>query len=500
MTLLCICEPDIAEVVSGIAAEFTALHPDLPPLTATEPLSFAAAEDWISGAPPPVVALLDPELGGSRHSARNVRNFLDRHCGEGGMPAIILLRCTPSEFEIDALRNPRVWTWSIEARADAEERLLAVLGACCRPGAPRHFCATVTFIDRDRATLTVTENGVAQLQSRPLLKRAEDRASLNALAAEDLEPPRGGDFRAVWRRYRMNGHLTFSTLFGSELGDALISAQPNDTLELRFEMAPDQIEHRHGLPLELMSRAIGDDHLGFACTLRPMARRVALVRRDPTGVDKPRLLFIEAPTKGEIEVLNTSGNKVKQRLDDIADSITDQWARLDTLEKRGLLALETLTPENFGQRGATTFRNALEARLRDERKELPRIDILHFAGHGITQRPRDTQLVLPSRVGHETLELRELAQWLPDSVREVFLAACQTASVAAADYLHRQRRCSVLGFRWAVVAKRIPDFVEAFYTAHLRGQPVAVAYRIACERAQLNTDPAFVSAVALAAD
>jgi hypothetical protein len=101
----------------------------------------------------------------------------------------------------------------------------------------------------------------------------------------------------------------------------------------------------------------------------------------------------------------------------------------------------------------------------------------------------------------ELLEVKELAEWLPSSVRHVFLAACQTASVSSAAHLHYDKGCSLVGFRWKVVAQPIPDFVLAFYESHLRERKsVAAAYRSACQRARLPEDPAYVSAVALSAD
>jgi hypothetical protein len=52
--------------------------------------------------------------------------------------------------------------------------------------------------------------------------------------------------------------------------------------------------------------------------------------------------------------------------------------------------------EAHGIPRAVSFRDALERRLRRPMDDDKSIDILHFAGHGISRRPTETRLVLLS--------------------------------------------------------------------------------------------------------
>jgi len=318
--------------------------------------------------------------------------------------------------------------------------------------------------------------------------------------------------------------MAFNALFG-EIGRKLISDDPNESVEFRFDFDVDlvQLRRRFALPLELITRVANDSHDGFLCNLRPMARRVFRNKRRPGGrpplEHPPHILFVNAgAAKGELRILGERDPESRW-LHSIADSTDAQRMRLEELSTAGLCTLEELTLEKFNAKceapipRALSFRDALERRLRQPRKDDKPIDILHFAGHGISRRPTETRLaLLPApRLNQEAeplelkevdlLEVRELAEWLPGSVRHVFLAACQTASIASAEHLHQARGCSLVGFRWRVVAKRIPDFVSGFYKAHLRERKsVAAAYHAGCQKARLPEDPASVSAVALAAD
>jgi len=303
------------------------------------------------------------------------------------------------------------------------------------------------------------------------------------------------------------------------MGRALISNVPSDSIEFRFDIDKMQLQDRFALPLELITLVANDSHDGFLCNLRPMARRVLDIKGRPAnGVVPPHILFVNAgAAKGGFSILGEE--KMERRtLPSIQDSTDDQRRRLEDLSQQGLCTLEELTIESFnascdaqGAVKARSFRDALERRLRRPMPGDRDIDILHFAGHGISQVKSETRLILPGNpprpgagqqaTDADLLEVKELAEWLPVSIEFVFLAACQTASISSAEHLHLAKSCSVVGFRWKVVAKRIPEFVDGFYGAYLR-QPrsVASAYRAACEKARLPEDPNYVSAVALAAD
>lgn len=485
--------------------------------------TFDAATTFLK-AHVPDVALIDPETGGGRQGERDTRAFLERFsAADSKFGAVLVLRAPGSEFEVEAVRNPRVWTWDTRAYTDGtmdpEDRLIQALKVASREPEPRHFRAIVRFAD-DVVTLSVEENGIPVIRNRPLLTDGDAKQNLESLAEENLEPPEFGDFREVWRKYKLRGLIVFTALFG-EIGRALISDDPNESVEFRFDIDPMQLRRRFALPLELMTRVANDSHDGFLCNLRPMARRVLHFKRRPANSERPpHILFVNAGTaKGELRILGETEVE-SRRLHSIQESTDEQRTRLEGFSEAGLCTLEELTLEKFnatceahGSPRAASFRDALERRLRRPMDDDKSIDILHFAGHGISRRPTETRLVLlptpkpnqeaePLEVKEvDLLEVKELAEWLPGSVRHVFLAACQTASIASAEHLHQAKGCSLVAFRWRVVAKRIPDFVSGFYEAHLRERKsVAVAYHAGCQRARLPEDPASVSAVALAAD
>lgn len=468
----------------------------------------------------PDVALIDPETGGGRQGESSIRGFLERFSGtDPKFGAVLVLRAPGSEYEVEAVRKPRVWTWDTCAQTngglDPEERLNRALTIASAAPKARNFRAIVSFTG-DVVTLSVEENGISVIRDRPLLTDAESKSTLDDLATVDLEPSEVGDLRQTWRNYKSSGYSAFNALFGP-IGKALISNDPNESVEFRFDMERMQFQRRFALPLELIALVANDRPDGFLCNLRPMARSASNIKRRPANSDhRPHILFVDAgAAEGEFSILGKEGISLRS-LPSIRNSTDAQRERLEDLRDDGLCTLEQLTLEDFneccearGLKKARSFRDALQSRLcRPVDGDKP-VDILHFAGHGISQHQSETRLILPpapARPGEgagevDLLEVRELAEWLPESVRVVFLAACQTASISSAEHLHLAKGCSLVGFRWKVVAKRIPEFVSGFYDAHLRERKsVAGAYRAGCQRAQLPEDPAWVSAVALAAD
>src|SRR5262249_39117901 len=139
MKILFICDdPDIQLIVnSTVDARLITLA------------SFDAATQYLE-AHVPDVALIDPETGGGRQGARDTRPFLERFlAADSNFGAVLVLRAPGSEFEVEAVRNPRVWTWDTcahrEGGMDPEERLIqALMVASCEPK-PRHFRAIVSF-------------------------------------------------------------------------------------------------------------------------------------------------------------------------------------------------------------------------------------------------------------------------------------------------------------------------------------------------------------------
>jgi len=470
----------------------------------------------------PNVALIDPETGGGRQGEKSIYTFLERFsASDAKFGAVLVLRAPGSEYEIEAVRNPRVWTWDTCAKTNGglepEERLIRALEVASAAPQARNFRAIVSFTG-DVVTLSVEESGISVIRDRPLLTDAESKATLEFMVMDDLEPSELGDLRKTWRSYKQSGYSAFNALFGP-IGKALISSDPNESVEFRFDMERMQFQRRFALPLELIALVANDRPDGFLCNLRPMARSALHVKRRPANSDHiPHILFVNAGSaEGEFSILGNDGIS-RRLLPSIQDSTNAQRQRLEDLCDDRLCTLEELTLEKFNEkcdaRGvgkARRFRDALERRLRRPMDGDTVIDILHFAGHGISLRQTETRLMLPPDPSRpddgaamndvDLLEVRELAEWLPDNVRVVFLAACQTASISSAEHLYLAKGCSLIGFRWKVVAKRIPDFVSGFYDAHLREQKsVAGAYRAGCQKAQLPEDPAWISAVALAAD
>jgi hypothetical protein len=509
MTLLFICDDSKMQLmvngtIDDLIEPANALR-ELRPFT-----TFDSATTWLKdrpqNRPPPTAVLIDPQTG--RQGAQDTRAFLNELSAKE-LHAVVALRAPGSEFDIEGVRNPRVWTWDTSAATDGEkgpeERLIEALLAASRPEVPRHFRVTVNFAG-DAVTLTVEENGVTVIRKRPLLTDAGARATLESVVNADFEPLEAGNSRETWRRYKLSGYTVFNALFG-DIGKALISDDPSETVEFRFEIEPVQLARRFALPLELITRVANDSHDSFLCNLRPMARCIPSTRpRLASLAHVQHILFLDAGSaEGAMSILGAFEPE-DRALRSIAVSTAAQRTRLEDMRATGLCTLELLTLEEFNKRAVPKAPSLLEAvrrRLCEPRNDDPAIDILHFAGHGITRVDTETRLVLPGEQPRqvELLEVKQLAEWLPSSVRHVFLAACQTASVSSAAHLHYDKGCSLVGFRWKVVAQRIPDFVLAFYEAHLRERKsVAAAYRSACQRARLPEDPAYVSAVALSAD
>jgi hypothetical protein len=510
MTVLFVCaDPAVQLTVNSTVYEMVDKGDPLYSLASF--VTFEAATKFLEAHPgPQLAALLDPETGGRRQGELDTHAFIKRFSGadDGRLSVVLAIRAPGSDFEIEAVRNPRVWTWDTSETTDAEigpeERLIKILRAASHHEVPRHFCATVRFDDA-AVTLTVEENGVPLIRKRPLLTNAGDKATLQSIVGDDLEPPEVFDPK-VWTKYKDKGNLVFKALFG-EIGQVLISDATSDTVEFRFVIAPTELQSRFGLPLELIARAADGTHDDFLCSLRPMARRVGQVKRRPADAERPpHILFVDAgAAEGDLEISGDTGLE-KRVLKSIALKTEAQRVALQALHDKGRCTLELLTLDEFNNRTsphAQSFREAMQRRLCKAMPGDPNIDILHFAGHGITRVASETRLLLPSPVPLEIdpLEVKELAEWLPGSVRLVFLAACQTASISSAAHLHQAKGCSVVGFRWKVVATRIPDFVRGFYDAYLcEGKSVAAAYRSGCHNARLKEDPAYVSAVALAVD
>lgn len=469
----------------------------------------------------PDVALIDPEAARGRNAERQTRDFLHRYSSEDSkFGAVLVLRAPGSEFEIEALRNPRVWTWDTTdtaGEADPEVRLVDALMAAASKPTTRHFRAIVSF-KGDAVTLNVEENDVLVMRNWPLLRDAYEIANLEAVAKEDLEPTGYDEPRRLWQKYKNSGYKAYNALFG-QIGRVLISNDPSDSVEFRFNMDKTQLQRHFSLPLELITLVANDSHDGFLCNLRPMARSVTDRKRKSVHSEKiPHILFVNAGSaEGGFSILGDE--KIERRsLPSIQKSTDEQLQRLLDLEKKGRCTLEELTLELFNAKcekfdtiKARSFRDALRRRLCEPMPGDRESDILHFAGHGISQVQSETRLVLPAdtprqgaaqkAISADLLEVKELAEWLPSQISLVFLAACQTASISSAEHLHLAKNCNLVGFRWKVVAKRIPEFVEGFYDAYLR-QPasVASAYRAGCQKARQPEDPNYVSAVALAAD
>ena len=168
---------------------------------------------------------------------------------------------------------------------------------------PRHFRVTVNFAG-DAVTLTVEENGATVIRKRPLLTDAGARATLESVVNADFEPLEAGNSRETWRRYKLSGYTVFNALFG-DIGKALISDDPSETVEFRFEIEPVQLARRFALPLELITRVANDSHDSFLCNLRPMARCIPSTRpRLASLAHVQHILFLDAGSaEGAMSIL-----------------------------------------------------------------------------------------------------------------------------------------------------------------------------------------------------
>ncbi|MBC7801371.1 MAG: CHAT domain-containing protein [Gemmatimonadaceae bacterium] len=457
----------------------------------------------------PDALLLDTESRGSHNStsgqARTAWDLLKRVTSDyPDLPIVLVTRGTEdSRFDIEAILRKQVWTWDVLADGGEGRRLIAALETAISPPPTRNLCATIKF-DRDSAGLSIEENGVSLMASRPLLLSEVDRQEVDSLANRSLDKfVNGADMADCWKELSAVGKQMFSALFGKDYF-ALLASDAPVTIEFRFEISPGVLANRFGLPLELLSR--GDVRNGFLCRLLPMARRVGPLRPVSAGVDTPHILFVDAgAAAGQSEILIEQEMRPTgfPALQAIADQ---QYIAMDAMARAGRCTVERWSLPAFEREYGNTaaYSEALRRRLQEPLPGHKPIDILHFSGHGVTPPGGDTRLVLPGLKPRsiEMLMIGRLAEWLPDSIRLVFLGACQSVSASTASLLHNKKhRCSVVGFRWEIQADRIPAFVEQFYRAHLhRRHGIAASYREACHATHDDEHTVWASAVALAAD
>ncbi|GAA0604231.1 hypothetical protein GCM10009416_47290 [Craurococcus roseus] len=493
------------------------------PLRELRPHSANDARDRLATRDPPSAVILDKEAPG----AEELLDWIAKKVPT--VPVVLPIRA-PELSHIAAVLRPRVWGWDMSADPDdpdaAEKRLAAVLGAAVAPPAKRRLLAVVRFTG-PAAQLAVVENGISHFSGLPLLVDGWKRDKLNRLAQENLEPFREGrlrELKTLWAEFSERGIDVMNYLFDSAAAD-LIDRSDVDSLEFRFEIEDEALEARFGLPLELLCKELGTD---FLCKLRPMARGIVKARKASPAVlavgpaananapaaprrPPPLVLFVDASmVVGQPAVFSAEG-VVFPSFDELRETAAEQLNGLRDLEqkKRGspelpLCRIEIFPPPGF-KIGETKYAAALEERLRAPADKLPRPDILHFCGHGITTthlKSRKTQLILPGTDGADPdpLPVDLLAGWLPEGLRLIFLAACQSVSPHAARALHHRLQCDLIGFRWTIDATKIADFTRNFYAAHLDdGLTTAAAYQRACESSYRDTHTAWVSAVALAA-
>lgn len=456
----------------------------------------------------PDALLLDTEARGSRNAvpglAQTARELLSNITASmPDLPVVLATRSVGTEFDIEAILRKQVWIWDTTTDGHEGERLATVLRTALTRPKVRRLCATVRF-ERDAELLSIEENGVTHLRSRPLLPKAEARDRLHRLAHNDLERYANlPDIAECWKEFGNIGEKVFLSLF-SNMYDALLGSRTPVTIEFRFEMSPGVLAERFGLPLELLNR--GDGRNGFLCRLLPMARRVGAMRAAHGNAAVPHVLFVDAGSAvGRSDVLNEQEIRPTGFVS-LQASADQQYEALDAMAQAGHCSLERWTLAEFGSsfaRAETSYMETLRCRLQEARPDHRPIDVLHFAGHGVTPDGSETRLVLPGVKPRtvDLLRIGKLAEWLPDGVRLVFLGACQSVSASTAELLHNARGCSVVGFRWEIRAERIPGFVEQFYRAHLGTHAgVAEAYRKACHETADDIHTVWASAVALAAD
>lgn len=431
------------------------------------------------------------------------------------LPIILATSSSETQINLGAMLRKQVWIWNTTADGTQDKRLATVLNAAHLQPKRRQFCATVRF-ERDAEYLDISENGNPHLTARPLLKRSrssEDmRSVLHGYATKDLDELLSKTYHNMplcWDELGKIGWDVFVCLFG-DAHAALLQCDTSVEIEFRFEINKDVLADRFGLPLELLNRGNsgGKTSTDFLCRLLPMARRVGAVRPvlAPSTV-RPHILFVDAgAAQGEREI---GRQQHSTNFPALTATTEQQFQNLNAVAQEKHCSVERWDFAAFrrdypGSAESTTLIEALRRRLEEPQPGHRIVDILHFSGHGVTPRGEDTCLVLPSAEDNvvELLPISRLAGWLPQSVRLVFLGACQSVSASTAEHLHRRKdNCSVVGFRWQIRADRIPNFVEHFYRAYLvKRQSIAAAYRAACDQSADDDHTLWASAVALTTD
>jgi hypothetical protein len=141
---------------------------------------------------------------------------------------------------------------------------------------------------------------------------------------------------------------------------------------------------------------------------------------------------------------------------------------------------------------------ALERKLRPTLPDLPRPQIVHFAGHSIQADDGTVYLILPGREPGQLMPLAiaDFAAWARDAgVQLVLLSSCQSSTPDAVFRLAQVGIPAAVGFRWEV-----QDDEAAYFTGRLHGRlageaPLARAFHAAlcAVRATYPKTPTFAS-------
>jgi len=164
------------------------------------------------------------------------------------------------------------------------------------------------------------------------------------------------------------------------------------------------------------------------------------------------------------------------------------YRRLEPRVHDGSIAVEFLRPPTF-------------AALIDRLRAGPRLDVVHFDGHGTAHAPNGTT-VTPSLVFEnenfraDVIPADRFARALSDAnVRSVVLTACETALIvndrveSAAAAIARAGVAAVVAMGDEILVDSAASYSDAFYQALARGTTVVAAHATAC--AALAQRPAF---------
>jgi len=482
-----------------------------------------------ASAPEPALVIVDALVRkrsrggpGNGEAATTLLQWLEEHYPS--VPVIVASSASLERLDLKVLSRQNVALWSMDPQQteDAGKRFVDLLAGFSSLYGARSRRITVV-VKKNSAQYRIKE-GLAEFTTdeKPYAD-ADDLACLIDLS-RNFTPYGQTTVRDTWQlELGKHGKDLFKLLFRDTLGPRFIETMSTANgappaagrlaVDLRFDIDMDldrpDIDGLFTLPFEALNHDRQPE--SFLCTRVPMARRLGVRPPDggaagtPASLEPARVLFVSANIDGSnVPVVDeTTGQRFYPpisplyKIDEEIEILTSLFAENNRLVRK---LAEPVVVNQDTARG-----RLLKEHIKQQLIE-GRYDILHFAGHSVTDASGGTFLVLPGPDDGDAIgvSVREVAHWVClGGCKLVVLSACRAASRLTAIEMMKAGAQAVLGFRWDADAEFAAPYFRLFYRAYFReGQSLSSAYRDACHQARLEArgSPLWASAIAVVRD